>query len=258
MAEAVAIKRKGAARRADIPPDVLAALNAGTIESASLSESLAIDFAALMAAIAPQLATAAREKLLPENPFTKRLRVAGELLCAEFGMRGYKRFATHASDTVRGWAAYQLSAAPRLTLAKRIEHVRVLADDSHFGVRETAWLALRPHLLSDLDGALASLTPWTLEASENLRRFAVESLRPRGVWCAHIEAFKQEPELGLQLLEPLKSDPARYVQNSVANWLNDAGKTQPQWVKTLCKRWRKESKSPETTYICQRALRNLA
>jgi 3-methyladenine DNA glycosylase AlkC len=258
MTKTKAIKRKGAARRADIPPDVLAALNAGTLESASLSEGLAIDFAALMAAIAPQLATAAQEQLLPTDPFTKRLRIAGELLCAEFGMRGYKRFARHTSDTVRGWAAYHLSAAPRLTLAKRIEHVRLLADDSHFGVRETAWLALRPHLLVDLDGALASLTPWTLAASENLRRFAVESLRPRGVWCAHLEAFKQEPELGLPLLEPLKSDPSRYVQNSVANWLNDAGKTQPQWVIALCKRWQKESKSPETTYICQRALRNLA
>ena len=83
-----------------------------------------------------------------------------------------------------------------------------------------------------------------------LRRFAVEVTRPRGVWASHIPLLKQEPWHGLRLLNPLKTETQRYVQNSVANWLNDAGKSQPEWVKELSK---KEGWSP---YILKRALRN--
>jgi len=88
-----------------------------------------------------------------------------------------------------------------MTLAERLAAIRPLADDSHFGVREWAWIAVRPHLAADLDQAIALLAAeWTSDRSERIRRFASESIRPRGVWCAHLSVLKKEPERALPVL----------------------------------------------------------
>lgn len=249
--------RKGAVRRADIPPDGLRQLNAGTLESATLAEGLAVDFGKLLKAVAPELPADSRKRIRPKDGITTRMRTAGEILAGHYGLEGMTTFATHSSDTVRGWSAFMLTACPELTLAQRLKHIEPLADDPHFGVREWAWLALRDALAKDILGAIELLQPWTGEDSANLRRFAVESTRPRGVWCAHIALLKDEPEHGTPLLEPLRSDTSKYVRDSVANWLNDAGKSQPDWVRKLCERWNQESSTPETAYITRRASRSL-
>ena len=158
---------------------------------------------------------------------------------------------------MRGWACFIIGARQGLDLPARLAAIRELADDAHFGVREWAWMAVRPHLAQDLDSAIAQLAAWTSDPSERLRRFASEALRPRGVWCTHIAALQHAPWRALPLLQPLRADPSAYVQDSVANWLNDAAKNQPDWVRELCARWLQEEPADATRRICQRAQRNL-
>lgn len=243
---------------ADIAAARLALLNGGAVASATLTEGLAIDFAVLLAAAVPTIGAARLEQMraLAAAGVTKRMALAAQLLLD--AKADLAPLQAHASDTVRGWACFAIAAQPGLDLAAQLAAMRPLADDLHFGVREWAWLALRPQLAAQLEPAIAQLAPWTGESSERLRRFACEALRPRGVWCAHISQLKQQPELALPLLQPLRADPAVYVQDSVANWLNDAAKSEPHWVRSLCAQWLAESDSAATARICKRAQRSLA
>jgi 3-methyladenine DNA glycosylase AlkC len=164
--------------------------------------------------------------------------------------------ATHPSDIARCWAAQWVMFAS-MPLDEKLQAVRRFAADPHFGVREVAWMAVRDEIARDVDEAVRLLLPWPHDADANIRRFASEATRPRGVWCAQIETLKREPWRGVTLIEPLKNDPSRYVQNSVANWLNDASKTQPEWVEEVCTRWERESRTAATTYIVRRARRSM-
>jgi 3-methyladenine DNA glycosylase AlkC len=251
--------RTGAKSIAEIAPDLLQQLNHGTLEAVTLAEVLAIDHGQLLRAIAPDLGAPILEQVSAHGhlKIKARMQIVGQLLLDRYGLTGSERFATHRSDTARSWAAMMVGLAPGLSFPDRLAQIANLADDPNANVREWAWMALRPHAAHQLELAIAQLIPWTLHPSPNLRRFATELTRPRGVWCAHIQALKREPSLGLPLLEPLRADPARYVQNSVANWLNDAAKSQPQFVWDCCQRWQRESTTRATAYICRRALRGL-
>lgn len=247
--------RRGAARVADVGPDILARLNAGEIEAATLSENLATDFAALLAATIPELATQA-QKIDSKAGITKRMAQVARILSNDSGQERLAWVSQQPSDLLRGWGAYLLALDETLTLPEKLQAMRPSADDPHFGVREWAWLALRPEIAEKPLEAINALVPFTTEGSEYLRRFACEAIRPRGVWAAHIKLLKEAPEHGLPILEPLRADPSRYVQDSVANWLNDAWKSQPDWIEARCARWQEQSPANATTYIVKRALRN--
>lgn len=235
----------------DITPERLAALNSGA-EATNLTECLAVNFRTLMETIAPNIKIDAQSIDL-KSGISVRMRQAGAILAAG-GTDRIARFANHPSDTARGWAAFASVAG--IGLNDTLKAIRPFADDPHFGVREWAWMAARPTLAADLPAAIAALTSWVDHPSERLRRFATEATRPRGVWCAHIAELKDTPELALPLLDPLRADPARYVQDSVANWLNDAGKTRPEFVRQTTERWETQSDSKATTYIVKRARRS--
>ncbi len=236
--------RTAARRRQDIPADILHALNHGTLATANLVEALAIDMQGLLHTVCP----AASIPTPADNGITKRMQLGGEALLT--GNADLSALSLHASDTVRGWVAYALSIQHASDLQQALAAIKPLADDPHFGVREWAWLAVRPLLLEDMQQAIDLLTPWASDTSPNIRRFASEATRPRGVWCAHSPLLRQNPGIAVPLLTPLLRDDVRYVQDSIANWLNDAGKDNPGWVHVMLDQ-------PVHPYIKRRALRNL-
>jgi 3-methyladenine DNA glycosylase AlkC len=261
--------RRGAARIALIPPEVLEALNEGLVPTVNLNEFLALDLPRLARNVTRHLGLDPAHERIADTlamlgafkPIKRHEHVARALYDLAQPRPDRDRIAhalaTHASDIARSWAS-QWIAFSGMPLPAKLDSVRRFAADPHFGVREMAWMAVRGDVAGSVDEAISLLRPWSLDADANIRRFATEATRPRGVWCAQVEALKAQPWRALPLLEPLKADPSRYVQNSVANWLNDASKTQPEWVEGLCERWRSESKAAETTYIVRRATRSLS
>jgi 3-methyladenine DNA glycosylase AlkC len=261
--------RKGAARIELIPHEVLEALNDALIPTANLNEFLALDLPRFARNVARHIDIDPQHERLADTlamigAFSKVKRHE-HVARAFFDIarpRGDRdsvahALATHPSDIARSWAAQWVMFA-RMPLDEKLHAVRRFAADPHFGVREIAWMAVRDEVAGDIDAAVPLLMPWVVDADANIRRFASELTRPRGVWCAQIESLKREPWRALPLIEPLKADTSRYVQNSVANWLNDASKTQPEWVEKVCTRWERESRKPETGYIVRRARRSMA
>jgi 3-methyladenine DNA glycosylase AlkC len=261
-------KRKGARSIQLIPPKVLQQLNEGSIATVNLVEWLAINQQLLLQNILTQnkkqkylAAVTTAIATLPKQTVNTIAQTIGSTLLQQCTQHNDAAFlhllSTHNSDMVRCWAAFTIGCNTKLSLQQQLVQIQPFAADEHFGVREIAWLALRPTIAADVNKSIALLSKWTLHKDAGIRRFASEATRPRGVWCAHIEILKQQPALALPILEPLKADPEKYVQDSVGNWLNDASKSQPKFVTALCNKWKKESKTNATAYIIKKALRTI-
>ncbi|OXB03576.1 DNA alkylation repair protein [Flavobacterium oncorhynchi] len=262
------MKRKGARSAKDIPSSILEQLNKGEIESANLIEWLAFNQTALLENLLKELNRAEYlEPILIDIRSLKKQTVNTineaigtgilKLSALNNDLSILSDISKHKSDLVRCWSAYTIGKNPKYTIEEMLEQIQFLAADKHFGVREISWLAVRSNIVKNLDKSLEILLKWTLNEDENIRRFATEAIRPRGVWCEHIEALKKKPELALKILDSLKSDPSKYVQDSVGNWLNDASKSRPDFVKDLCKKWQTESTVKETAYIIKKGLRTI-
>lgn len=244
--------RRGARRPSDVPVSVLAALESGA-PSVNHMEQMAFDFGRLLAVVAPEAAIRAGEFRSPN--FLARMRAGAIVLWEHFGAEVFDLCFDWTSDTARGWAAFAVPLTGR-TLVEQLALASQFADDSHFAVREWAWIGVRPTVAADPVGAIRQLVPLAGHSSPRLRRFACEVVRPRGVWSVHIPTLKADPAVALPLLEPLVADSQRYVRDSVANWLNDASKHQPAWVAEQCARWTSVHGS-DVEYVCRRAMRSL-
>lgn len=245
--------RIGARHPSLVPKEVLRSLELGH-PSVNHMEQIAFDMGALLQRSFPDLAGQAVR--LRTGGLVAKMRIGGLVLFEAYGADSWQRAASHDSDTVRGWGAMSLGSSG-LPLAELLEEMEVFADDSHFAVREWAWLGVRSRIIAEPLEAVVCLAARSLSRSPRVRRFASEATRPRGVWSAHVPLFKENPAIASAVLEPLREDQSEYVQLSVGNWLNDASKSQPKWVERTCREWLKDSRSDATRRICRRGMRSL-
>lgn len=251
------VKRKGARSIKEVDPEILKKINLGLEETITLSEILAADIQQIISNSFPKISKYDLAGLKAKDlKITGKMKLAGQILHKNGALKDFERIASHKSDIIRGAAAYAL-AIENLPLKELLKKIRPIADDANSGVREWAWLALRPKVSENIKEAIKILETWCYDKKTNIRRYGVEITRPRGVWCNHINLLKEKPEFGLPLLTPLKNETEKYVQDSVANWLNDAGKTRADFVKKICAEWKKGSPTKQTNRIVERALRNL-
>ncbi len=258
-------QRSAAPRQKEIPAEVLDALCRGWIESKNLVEWLSVDRLRLFKGLASDLGielSAPLKKLIKEGRALSALQLSKSIskelskLLLPTDPR-FKVLQQHKSDVVREWGALIVGQWDSMPFARRLAWIKPFAQDPNPGTREIAWISLRHYIQAAPKETIAKLIPWTGSRNDRVRRYASEITRPRGVWCPHIELIKSEPQLALELLEPLKSDESLYVRNSVANWLNDASKSRPDWVIQVTQRWQEQSDTPQTKYIVKRALRTL-
>jgi 3-methyladenine DNA glycosylase AlkC len=120
----------------------------------------------------------------------------------------------------------------------------------------TAEFAIRPYMNRYTEHMLPVLHQWATDANEHVRRLAAEGSRPRGVWVAHIPAFREDPRPVIELLEKLKADDSLYVRKAVANNLNDISKDHPDLVIKTALRWKKTD-HVHTNWIIKHACRTL-
>ena len=258
-------QRSPAPRQREIPADVLDALSRGWIESKNLVEWLSVDRRILLDGLSVELnidlsptLRALIEDREPLSPLQLSKRIAIELATIiSPNDERFKSLEQHKSDVAREWGALIVGHWESMTFARRLAWIKPFAINPNPGTREIAWMALRAYVAQDPENTISKLIPWTGSRNDRIRRYASEITRPCGVWCTHIDRLKKEPQLGIELLEPLRSDESLYVRNSVANWLNDASKYSPDWVLDITHRWERESPTQQTKYIVKRALRTL-
>ncbi|WP_103068299.1 DNA alkylation repair protein [Aquimarina sediminis] len=258
------INRKGARSFKDLDQEVITYLNNGLIETANLMEWLAVDQLQLLKKTLKEIKkqdwydsfyeAVSAQKKPSANSNTKVIGLTFLQLTNDKNI--IEHLASHDSDVPRCWAAHWV-AFQDTEIDKKLKAIKPYAADSHFGVREVAIFASKEAIIANLDTTINILSEWISSDDENIRRYAIEAIRPIGVWTKKIDELKEHPEKAITLLDPLKSDSSKYVRDSVGNWLNDASKTRPDWVKKTCARWKKESSTKETQYILKKALRTI-
>lgn len=193
-----------------------------------------------------------------------RIKLIGEALFSAFD-RDYQKVYAYGqllfNDNVNlgknGWK----SGIKYDPLAYIIEHYGLeYFEESMFLIGEitkryTSEFAIRNLIAENHSETLKVLEKWSKDENEHLRRLASEGSRTRLPWGKKLHNLIKEPHLTRSILENLKEDPAKYVQKSVANHLNDISKDHPAYFYSIVSDW-SSSKNENTRWIIKHALRN--
>lgn len=118
----------------------------------------------------------------------------------------------------------------------------------------TAEFAIRPFLRQDLAGTMKTMTRWTADRDEHVRRLASEGCRPRLPWSFRLDALVADPAPLAEILQALRADDSLYVRRSVANNLNDITKDHVDWVFAHVADW--DLTDERSAWIVKHALRS--
>lgn len=123
--------------------------------------------------------------------------------------------------------------------------------------RFTGEFAIRSFLDAQPQAMLEQLQRWVEDPSAPVRRLVSEGTRPRLPWAPRLRRFGTDPQPVLALLERLRDDPAAAVRRSVANHLNDLGKSRPALLLDVARRWLAEpaGRTAERQQLVRHALR---
>ncbi len=139
------------------------------------------------------------------------------------------------SDPLRGFAAWPM-----------IDYVGVRGlKDFDLGMATlhdltglfTAEFAIRPFIRDNPERALSTIRKWTRDSDPAVRRLCSEGLRPLLPWGKRVPYLTENPETIVAILDELVEDPSADVRRSVANNINDIGKSHPDLAVQTCRRW---------------------
>lgn len=250
------MSRVGPTSKDDVDLTIVTLLEHGAMQSATHVEQMVLDMAVLLSQAFPKISFDHHQ--VNSTPFIARMRLIGRLIATQVTETERNPMDRDwISDTVRGWCAMAIAEQPDKDLKELVALLIRSADDPHFAVREWAWLAIRPHVVDDPLTALSILQDLLQHESGRVRRFAVESTRPRSVWGRHIKRLKDNPEMAEDYLAIVRCDPDPYVQTSLGNWINDTAPTRPDWIASLASSWLYDCDCKHTRKIVSRATRSL-
>lgn len=164
----------------------------------------------------------------------------------------------HASDELVGVGMAPFFYLPHLLFVadRGLDHFDLSMHAQYeLTKRFSAESSIRVYINRDPERTLAMLLTWAHDPNAHVRRLVSEGTRLRLPWAPRVPWLDAHPERILALLELLKDDSSTMVRRSVANNLNDLGRTRPDLLLATATAWL-EPGSPERRGLVEHALRS--